>query len=309
MITIGGSEVASAIGQNKFCPPIELWRQKVEGYRRPATPATRWGTLLEPVVREHYATEHSATVIVPGEPLYGPGGRAWMRASPDGIVLMQPSGDWHRGLEIKTAGHWMASGWGEPGSDEIPVPYLLQCQWYLEVTGLRRWDVAVLIGGQRYAEYVVHYDRELMDLVVPRVEEFLGYCERKEPPPPDGSEEYAKYLADVYPHTRDDLVDGSDADTRAAAEVLRDARATMAAAKERKAWAEALLKARIGEHAGIETPLGKITWRQAKGRTVVDWQRMAEDLAGSRLDGLKDKYTRTTKGSRRFIVPRSWSKE
>jgi hypothetical protein len=59
---------------------------------------------------------------------------------------------------VKTA--YDDEGWGDEGTDDIPVWYRTQCLWYLDLLGARRCHVAVLIGLSDYREYVVEYDED-----------------------------------------------------------------------------------------------------------------------------------------------------
>ena len=46
-----------------------------------------------------------------------------------------------------------ASEWGEEGTDQIPETYLGQVSYYASLTGVKRVDIAVLIGGQDFRIY------------------------------------------------------------------------------------------------------------------------------------------------------------
>ena len=70
------------------------------------------------------------------------------------------------GLECKTANAFMADKWGPSQEDEIvsgkvvtdhqiPLYYETQIQWYMAVTGIKKFYVAVLIGGQDFRLYEV----------------------------------------------------------------------------------------------------------------------------------------------------------
>jgi predicted phage-related endonuclease len=67
-------------------------------------------------------------------------------------------------LECKTTGAFTL-GWGDPGTDEVPESYLLQCLHYMAVWNYRTADLAVLTGGQKFAVYSIPFDRELFDSV------------------------------------------------------------------------------------------------------------------------------------------------
>ena len=59
-------------------------------------------------------------------------------------------------MQVKTAR--TSDGWGVPGqgggATAIPVYYRTQCAWYMAVTGLSRWDVAVyFIANDEFRRY------------------------------------------------------------------------------------------------------------------------------------------------------------
>ena len=66
-----------------------------------------------------------------------------------------------RGVECKNRNYFNHGEWGEPGTDEVPLEVTAQVHWSMRVTGLPRWDVAVLLGGNRLGIYHLEYDEEL----------------------------------------------------------------------------------------------------------------------------------------------------
>jgi predicted phage-related endonuclease len=88
----------------------------------------------------------------------------------------------NRVLEIKTAR--TAKGWGEEGSDLIPLPYLIQVQHYMAVTAFPVADVAVLIGGSDFRLYEVPADAELQAGIIEQEAELWGRIQRRDPPDP-----------------------------------------------------------------------------------------------------------------------------
>lgn len=177
---IGGSDVAAILGLSKWKTPLQVYQEK-RGEIAPQADndAMRWGRYLEPVVRQAYADETGREVRVLDElvrhPLY-----EHMIANLDGFVI--PEAGPRRVFEAKTAR--TADGWGEPGSDQIPQPYLLQVQHYMAVTGFVVADVAVLIGGSDFRLYEVPADAELQQMLVDAEAEFWARVQAGEPPEP-----------------------------------------------------------------------------------------------------------------------------
>lgn len=178
---IGGSEIAAVMGLSPYESRFSLWHRK-KGLIGPVeeSPQMRWGKKHEPTICDEFAELHPEFVVSPS-PTYGRGAQI---VNPDRL-LYEPCGcHLHKPeccdpedcgpccedcptcpilakrpvavVEAKTARD--DEGWGEEGTGEIPVWYRAQCLWYLDVLGLTRCYVAVLIGNFDYREYVVDYD-------------------------------------------------------------------------------------------------------------------------------------------------------
>lgn len=172
---IGGSDAAPACGLSKWMTPLELYNQKL-GLSEPGpeTEAMRWGTLMEPGIRQEYANRTGRSVTVP----------KWMRHSKYEFVVGNVDGiaDGGRLLEIKTSR--TSEFWGAPGSDEIPDEYLLQVQHYLLLTGMAVCDVAVLFAGQQFDLYHVEADHEVHDMLIDLEAKFWERVKKQDPPEP-----------------------------------------------------------------------------------------------------------------------------
>jgi predicted phage-related endonuclease len=94
-------------------------------------------------------------------------------------------------LECKTASPFNQSDWGELGTDEVPMSYLVQCLWYLAITNLDRCDVAVLFGNSDFRIYEVYRDKELEELILAKAAAFWnGYVQADTPPPAQCASDY-----------------------------------------------------------------------------------------------------------------------
>ena len=172
---IGASEAAAACGLSPWCTPFELWQRKTsDAEQQPDSAAMEWGRRLEAVVLHKYAEDTGTspespclTVVSKEYP--------WMSCTPDGLLP-------DRVIEVKTSGHAKLSDWGEAGSGEIPLQYLLQVTHQMIVTGRRLADVPVLFSGSDYRCYTVPYDAELGDLLIQREQAFWQHVENKTPP-------------------------------------------------------------------------------------------------------------------------------
>lgn len=179
---IGGSEIAAVMGLSPYESRFSLWHRK-KGLVGPVeeTPQMRWGTKHEPTICAEFAELHPEW-SVDLAPTFRSAERPEQIVNPD-RVLRGADGQIEL-LEAKTARD--AEGWGEEGTDEIPVWYRCQCLWYLDALRLRRCHVAVLIAGADYREYVVEYDEADALAMRAAAVEFMRTLAEDERPSIDG---------------------------------------------------------------------------------------------------------------------------
>jgi putative phage-type endonuclease len=176
---IGGSDAAAALGLSPWVTPYNLWELK-RGLAPPPeeNEPMLWGTLLEDVIRREYARRAGVEARPVKEMIRHPQ-HAFMFAHLDGeIIGLQAKAI----LEVKTAR--TAVGWGEEGTDEIPLHYLIQVHHSMVVTDAELCDVAVLIGGQDFRVYHVDRDAEIEQRVTEGEALFWDMVTAGEPPPP-----------------------------------------------------------------------------------------------------------------------------
>lgn len=315
---LGGSDIAAILGLSPWRGPLEVYADKrglIED--APDAPHLEWGRRLEGVVAQKYAEGlpvglglHRGDAGGYGAPLVGP--EEWMRASPDGLVGstgvdISPVG-W--GLEIKTSRS--STGWGDPGTDEIPAYYRTQVAWYQAVLGLDRWDVAVLIGGTDYREYTVRRDAELERRIVESARAFwFDHVVAGVPPAP--GPQSGPTVAALYKQAGDEIVDAPTEATTWAYE-LRIAKEAESKASEQRAELENRIKSVIKEAAGLRGDGWSATWKASRTAERVVWEGVARNIAqvlgdegAETFERVKRAHTMTMLPSRRFII--KWEKE
>jgi predicted phage-related endonuclease len=118
---------------------------------------------------------------------------------PNGKTFVHPSHEWKLAtvdrfradgsgiVEIKTARHLRQGeeGWGEPGTDQIPPSYLLQVMHQMDVTGHKRAEVVVLVGGEELLIYTVNYNETLAGMIHDQCFEMWKRVQENAPPEPD----------------------------------------------------------------------------------------------------------------------------
>lgn len=285
---VTGTDAGAIVGVNPWKSMHQVFLEKI-GQAVPfnGNIRTKWGNLLEPVIREDYADSHNLRVEVPGTLVHPK--IPWWMGSPDGIAYEWGQSDPSHGLEIKVHGRdAIISGalvYGDPGTDEIPLHELVQDAWYIGVTGLDRWDHIVFLDGAP-AEYVVRRDDDLLGALREQAERFLvDHVRKRVPPPPDGTESYSKWLTSRWKKNTDDLVELKAGDAMLATfEELKRVRAALLADGALESTLEQTIKEAIGERGGFiwrevgEKKLKKITWRRNKDGVKIDWPAISAHL-------------------------------
>lgn len=180
---IGGSDAAVVCGLSPWKTPYQLWQEKrgqVEAPDLSENERVYWGTVLEDVVAAEYQKRTGTRVRRVNRLMRHPQ-HPWMAAHIDRDVVGES-----RILECKTTDGSKAAEWAD---GEVPIYYQPQVQHYLAVTGADACDVAVLIGGNRFAVLSVERDAEFIEALIELESAFWKRVQAGEPPEPASSEE------------------------------------------------------------------------------------------------------------------------
>lgn len=208
---LGGSEIAPVLGLSPWESRFSLWHRK-SGLAAPVAEndVMYWGKKLESAIRDEFEyrrrDDWGLLVLVPGT--WRHADRPYQIANPDGFVYtsrFEPGDMPAELLECKTAR--TDDGWGEEGTDEIPVYYRCQCLWYLDTFGLDLCHVAVLIGGSDYREYRVEYAADEAEFMRERAVEFLAEVKRGQRPDIDAHDATYQIVRELHPEIEDERVD------------------------------------------------------------------------------------------------------
>lgn len=206
---IGGSEIAAIVGLNQYKTPMQVWESKVNPVQDEETsqPAY-WGTVLEDVVAKEYALRTGNKVQRLTKQMRHPDFGFAIANIDRAVINPEISGNVRfkdgklttdRILECKTANGFSVKQWGEVGSDQVPDSYLIQCQWYMGVTGASICDLAVLIGGQDFRIYTINRDDELINDLLQQGAAFWELVKNNIAPDPVNYPEAVKKWANSDP--------------------------------------------------------------------------------------------------------------
>ena len=282
---IGGSEAAAILGLSKWKTPYQVWQDKrgLSGERE-TSEAMEWGTILEPVIRQKYSDVTGRIVRLPGH--LQDAEHSFMLGTLDGIT------DDQRVLEVKTSRS--LQDWGEPGTDEIPMVYLIQVQHYMRITGLTVADVAVLLAGSDFRIYEVPADKELQDMLVEREYEFWNLVQTGIPPEPISYADAVKR----YRTSTSKAVTASPASV-AAFEALKAIKEQYKVIEQSEEAAKTIIMKELAEADTLlaldGTPI--VTWKQSK-----ESQRFDAKAFQAEHPELYKQYLKTIEGSRRFLL-------
>lgn len=196
--SLGGSEVAAALGLSPWKTPYELYIEKTTddplSLQIPTTNLQEWGHRLENIVALKYQHE-TGYAVVPGFKCHYLKYH-FLTASPDRLVYTKDGhGKALRGLEIKTADARCSSKWGTSGTvwdgvdiNQCPIPYhyYIQVVAYMAVLGMDTWDLAVLIGGNDYRLYTFTRNLDIEEKILADAQTFWDtYVAARVAPPID----------------------------------------------------------------------------------------------------------------------------
>jgi len=178
---IGGSDAPIILGLSPWKSPYQLWLEKT-GQEEPEDISdldyVHFGVVLEDVVAREWALRHNRKVRRMNKRAVHPKydfilAQIDRRIAGGGI------------LECKTTGARNSDDW----LSGPPAHYWVQVQHQLMTTGIDNAAIAVLIGGQKYADFDVvadkKFQKDLLDLEL----DFWDKVQRGVPPDPISTEE------------------------------------------------------------------------------------------------------------------------
>jgi putative phage-type endonuclease len=302
---IGSSDAAAILGLSPWKSAMDIFLEKTGLIEEQPDPQREFlldlGSQLEPVIAHLYEKQTARQLKGNGITFLLHREYPNLGASPDRFVVGEA-----RGVELKTENQFQDE-FGEPGTDQVPYHYLIQCAMCMAVTNLPVWDVALLHGGVAFDIYTIERDLELeRDMIDQLCEWWDHHIIGKTPPDIDGGSGWKVYLRQKFPR---DILPVMEADTETHG-LINNLRVVKQILKEYvgiESELENRLKLVIGEHEGIAGQFGRITWKKAKDTQVVDWQSLALELGEKfgmtpeRMADMVRGFSEAKHGARRFL--------
>lgn len=252
---ITASEIAIVLGLSPYSSPFALYHAKRGDLLQEDSNEMRIGRFMEPLVCEMFAERYPGLYVHgTGRELYRHPDRPWEMATPDRLLYeAQAAGEPHllhlpgplATMDAKTAVSY--DGWGEDGTDEIPVHYRCQKLWQMGVMGTDVGYLACLfLHSRQLRVYELAMDEAAqadLKLMREEAELFLEHYLRADVEPEvDWRPATAEALKRLHPDLEDrDVTISGDLAGR-----YREACADAKAAEQRKAGAENEIRHAIG---------------------------------------------------------------
>lgn len=280
---VTGTDIAAICGLSEFRSPLDVFLDKT-GRAEPVltTAAMKRGIYLEDGILRWYADEagleydreisRPSTIVLAGNPR--------IMATPD--ALAEKGAKW--GVEVKAPGIHAESGWGEPGTDQVPQAYLCQGVFEMAVLDVERVDFAALLGGELKV-FPVKRNRKVEGHLIERALAFWrDHVEADKAPTPTWRPRDVEWLSNTFPKDTTPALEwhALEATEKAAVQDWLLAHEEAGKAKRMVEEYELRVKLALGESAGIvalpsELGVKRIDWK-ANATATPKWKGVAEAL-------------------------------
>lgn len=182
---MSASKVAAVLGLSPYDSRFSLYYRMLSGIGDSIdSDEMRRGHYLEPAIAKWFADQHPELSIEPGG-CWRHQDIDWYTAAPDRLAWLPRPGQVTggvvaAGVEVKSEADF--DGWGDAGTDQVPVEVRAQVMSQMDVVGTRRTYVAVLLPFLEFREYVIDYDPEDAALIRTACTEFMAQLANRIPP-------------------------------------------------------------------------------------------------------------------------------
>lgn len=258
---IGGSDVGSIVGVNKYKTQFEVYIEKTEPITevKEQSESAYFGDIFEDVVAKEFE-KRTGLKVRRDRKHYKHKEYPFMVANIDRKIVGQ-----NAILECKTANQYLLKEWED---EEIPASYLLQVQHYLAVTGADRGYIAVLVGGQKFIWKEVPRDEELIKMIIQLEKDFWSLVESKTPPALDGSSAAEKYLKERYKEVEENKAIELGFEYKDKIKTYLDMKKELKAFENKIQELENQIKFEIGDAEYAYAPGYSLSWKKVSSNRV-----------------------------------------
>lgn len=179
---IGGSDIAAILGVSPYATAYDVYQSKTQPLSdEDMNEFAYWGTVLEDTVAREFSKRSGLKIQNVNYLMRHPTHRFAIANIDRAVVNRDVSGNVRfkdgklttdQIVEIKTASEYVGKNWGNEDSDEVPDQYQCQAQWYMGVTGVEVCHMAVLIGGNKYRQYRIERNQDLINVLFETAHDF-----------------------------------------------------------------------------------------------------------------------------------------
>ena len=324
---IGASDIGPILGVGPYGNAHRVFGQKLGiGPEFVASEEMQAGNDMEPwIATERFIPrikkDLDTDIVVVKPPILRHPEHDWLFCHADGVCFV--AGDTHIlpytdatgsriwgnetalfGVEFKTVSDIMfrKGDWGEPGTDDVPEGYLLQCQICMAVTGLKKWYLAAWVGGNKFRLYIIEYNQDLFDAILPLLKAFWENCQNNIAPPVDDTDDGTVVLSHVYKEVVDEEIPATPKADEAAYRYQR-AKAILADNKKIMTETRNIIADEMGTAAKMIGPDYRVINKFNKPTRKIHWEPIARQLVPTIPQKVVDEHTETIKPkTKRFTL-------
>ena len=249
--SIGGSEIGTILGLNKWESPYYLWATK-SGNIPPKelnSFAVTLGNVLEPVIIDTLLPMKHPDWEIYRTGTYQHPTVDFMHANPDALAKI--NGEWVI-VEVKTSRNY----W-----NQVPANYVSQVMHYMNIMGVKKAVICGLVAMD-WVEHWIDFDEFEAAVIEQRAAEFWKLVQDNEQPTFDGSDSTYEAVREMNP-----FVDGSEVEIDGIHELaLLQAKADQAELKLKKAKSQVLSSMGSAQYAYLEVDGERIKVASRQGR-------------------------------------------
>lgn len=273
MLGLGATDSPKILGFSKRGTALSVYLQKIGEAGESAMSLPAWlGLKLEDAVGELYSAREGFRLRHANKQYVHPQ-HAWMRCHLDFRVWGHPE----LLVECKTRAY--KTGFGEDGTEEVPLDIWCQCQHEMAVTGALRDDVAVLFGHHTFHVYPIHRNDQFIDSMIPRLSEFWHENVLQRVPPAATGAAVDEAALRRLNREDDGVIVPATPEQVILVNRYRFQEEAVESAKGMLAELKNQIIQIIGPNAGLSGSFGSITLKKSKPSVSVGWEVVANEYS------------------------------
>jgi len=263
---LGGSDVATALGENPYKSPYMLWLEKTGRFSFDEdNPVMKFGRQWEDQVRQEFSKRTGFEVTEPNQMFIHPDPELGMlSANVDGIIEANEKHEGRGILEIKCSLRSVMPYLGD--IDDVPIQYARQIFHYLSVTGLQYAYLQVYYRDEcTYSKplLILRNDSMIAEMNQKLSSWWVKHVEGDVAPPMESSED----LKIAYPDSEPDSSKQATDSIRQSYKALKSVRERISQLKDLKSSYERDLKEFMGDNETLLDGDDRLaTWKTSKRR-------------------------------------------